>query len=250
MRRLLPFTLAAALLGGCTTTTTGPQTSDKQAAEFNVQLGYAYLRKGDLNLAKEKIERAEQQDPNNPAVQSALGVISEHLGELKEADKHYQAALRLAPKDPDISNNYAIFLCKNGRADEGVKRFEDAARNPLYRTPEAAFTNAGVCQRRADDLIGAEQNFLRALRVRPNFAEAAWQLGDLRLKKGDVEGAGRDLDAFLGTFPATPDLMLLRVQVARAAGDRLTEEKYARRLRVDYPDSPQTRSLAEPRKPG
>lgn len=250
MRRLLSLLPALALIAACETTTTGPQTSQKQAAEYNVQLGYAYLRKGNLNVAKEKIDRAEQQDPNNPAVQSALGVLYEQLGDLKKADKHYQAALRLAPKDPEISNNYAIFLCKDGRYEEGVKRFEESARNPLYRTPEAAFTNAGVCQRRAEDLIGAEQNFLRALRARPNFEEAAWQLGDLRLQKGDVDGAARDLDVFLNNFPPSPDLMLLRVQVARAAKDRVTEEKYARRLRVDYPDSPQTRALAAPRKPG
>jgi len=42
-----------------------------------------------------------------------------------------------------VVNNYAVYLCQNGRTDEGVRRFEEAAHNALYRTPEAAYTNAG-----------------------------------------------------------------------------------------------------------
>ena len=170
------------LLAACTTTTSGPKRSATSAAGYNVQLGYAYLRQGNLPLAKEKLERAEQQDPSSPDVHSALGLLYERLGEAKKADRHFETALRLAPKDPEIENNYAIYLCRNGRVDEGVKHFESAARNPLYRTPAVAYTNAGVCQRGAGRLAEAEKNFLRALQLRPNNAEAAFQLGDLRLQ--------------------------------------------------------------------
>jgi hypothetical protein len=36
------------------------------------------------------------------------------------------------------------------------------------------------------------------------------------------------------------------VGVARAAKDRMSEEKYSRKLRLDFPDSPQTRALKRP----
>lgn len=243
--------LAALALAGCTTTHSGPKTSDTSAAEYNVQLGYAYLRQGNLPVAKEKLERALEQDPSNPAVHSALGLLYERLGDPKAADRHYSSALRLAPKDPEIENNYAIYLCRNGRAVEGVKRFEQAARNPLYRTPEAAYTNAGVCQRGAGLFAEAEANFRRALQLRPNYAEAAFQLGDLRLQQGETDAARTDLDQYLGSFRATPELLLLRVRIARASGDRVAEEKYSRMLRMDFPESEQTRALGNlPRNPG
>jgi len=243
--------LATLLLAGCTTTHSGPKTSDTSAAEYNVQLGYAYLRQGNLPVAKEKLERALEQDPSNPAVHSALGLLYGQLGDAKAADRHYLTALRLAPKDPEIENNYAIYLCRNGRVDEGVKRFEQAARNPLYRTPEAAYTNAGVCQRDAGLNAEAEANFRRALQLRPNYAEAAFQLGDLRLKQGATDAARTDLDLYLGSFRATPELLLLRVRIARASGDRVAEEKYSRMLRMDFPESEQTRALGNlPRNPG
>jgi Tfp pilus assembly protein PilF len=41
------------------------------------------------------------------------------------------------------------------------------------------------------------------------------------------------------------------VRVARATGDRLGEERYARTLRVEFPQSEQVRTLAElKRNPG
>lgn len=243
--------LAALALAACTTTTNGPKPSDENAAEYNVQLGYAYLQQGNLVLAKEKLERAEKQNPNSAAVHSALGLMYERLGDPKKADRHYSTALRLAPRDPEIENNYAIYLCRNGRVDEGVRRFESAARNPLYRTPAAAYVNAGVCQRGAGRLAEAEQNFRRALQARPNNAEAAFQLGDLQLQQGATEQARIEVDRFLDAFPATPELLWLRVRIARAAGDRLAEEKFSRRLRLDFPDSEQTRALeAATRNPG
>ena len=239
------------LLAACTTTTNGPKRSATSAAGYNVQLGYAYLRQGNLPLAKEKLERAEQQDPSSPDVHSALGLLYERLGEAKKADRQFETALRLAPKDPEIENNYAIYLCRNGRVDEGVKHFESAARNPLYRTPAVAYTNAGVCQRGAGRLAEAEKNFLRALQLRPNNAEAAFQLGDLRLQQGANAEARADVDRFLDAFRATPDLLLLRVRIARATGDKLAEEKFSRRLRIDFPDSDQARALgAAARNPG
>ncbi|MBV6423088.1 MAG: hypothetical protein NAOJABEB_00878 [Steroidobacteraceae bacterium] len=235
--------VAMLLLAACTTTSTGPKKSTTSAAEYNVQLGYAYLQQGNLALAKDKLERAVKQDPANPAVRSALGLLYERLGQPKAADREYATALRLAPKDPEIENNYAIYLCRNGRVDEGVTRFESAARNPLYRTPEAAYTNAGVCQRGAGQLEPAEKNFVRALTVKPNYAEAVYQLGDLRLAQGKTAEARADVDRYLDAFRATPDLLMLRVRIARAAGDRVAEEKFSRRLRMDFPDSEQARAL-------
>ena len=48
----------------------------------------------------------------------------------------------------------------------------------------------------------------------------------------------------MSNYDATADLLLLGVQVARAQGDRLAAQKYARRLQLDFPGTDQTRALA------
>src|SRR6185312_6774569 len=108
-----------------------------------------------------------------------------------------------------------------------------------------AFTNAGVCSHAAKHDDVAIANFKRALQVRPNFAEAAFQLASLQFKNGDVAGARDQIDSYLGAFDETPDLLLLGVQVAKAQNDRVATVLYSRKLRLDFPSSPQAKALAE-----
>ena len=53
------------------------------------------------------------------------------------------------------------------------------------------------------------------------------------------------IDGFIGSFHATADLLLLGVRVARAQGDRLAAQRYARKLQLDFPGTDQARALAE-----
>jgi type IV pilus assembly protein PilF len=210
-----------------------------------VQLGIAYLNQGDLAIAKEKLDRALAENPENAEVHSARAMLFERLGDPTKADAEFRTALRLAPHDPEIVNNYAVYLCQSGRTNDGVRRFEEAARNALYRTPEAAYTNAGVCLRAAKRDEEARADFGRALQVKPNFAEAAYQLTNLQFEHGELAPARAAIDAFLGNHDATADLLLLGVRVARAQGDKLAAQRYARRLQLDFPGSSQVRALAE-----
>lgn len=243
--------LLAASLTACGTTSAGAQlrgdkqTNAEKAGELNKQLGTEYLKKGNLALAKEKLERAERYNPRDPEIHSVLAVLYARLGIPKEVDAHYKTAIRLAPKDPEISNNYAVYLCRNGRTDEGVKRFLEAAQNPLYRTPELAYSNAGVCLRSAKKYDEAAASFTRALQIRPNNAEAAFQFADLELERGDLAKSRQIIDRYLGMYDATPDLLLTAVRLTRAQGDRVAEDKYTRRLRVEFPNSQQLRTLNE-----
>jgi type IV pilus assembly protein PilF len=241
---LLVFvSVAVVTLVGCS----APSVSEKKrtdASNYNMQLGVAYLNQGDLGLAKQKLERAVRENPGDPNVHSAMAMLQDRLGHPELADKEFRQALSLGPHSPDILNNYAVYLCRTGRVDEGVKSFEEAAHNPLYRTPEAAYTNAGVCLRGAKRDTQAAMSFQRALQVRPNFAEAAYQLADLDFSNGGVVEARETVDRFISSFEATPDLLLLGVRISRKQRDRLAEEKFARKLRLDFPASDQARALA------
>jgi type IV pilus assembly protein PilF len=245
--RMLPA-VALLALAGCVSTEGGNkplkrENPDITAAKYNVQLGTAYLQKGNYSLAKEKLERSLKQNPKDPDVHTSLALLYDRTGSPRLADKHFQEALRLAPDKPDLINNYGIYLCKNGRTDEGVERFVTVAANKFYQTPEVALTNAGVCLREAKRLDDAEQKFIGAIRARPNYSEATVQLAGLNVEKGDVVMAKRVVDTYLNAFRPSPDVLYAAVGVARAAKDKMNEEKYSRALRLDFPDSPQARAL-------
>jgi len=229
-RRVAQFcggVLAVLLLVACGSNAKRQTEKAHEAAIYNVQLGLAYMNQGDLERAKDKLDRALSQDPDNADVHSARATLFARLNQKDKADEEFRAALRLAPHDPRMVNNYAVYLCQNGRNDEGVKRFLEAARNPLYPTPEAAYTNAGVCLRAAKRDDEARLDFTRALQLKPNFA-----------------------DSFIGNYNATADLLLLGVRIARAQGDRLGAQRYARKLQLDFPGTDQARALAQLDHPG
>jgi type IV pilus assembly protein PilF len=251
-RRTLSAVVPAALLLLAACAAPSQQSKKpRDAAAYNVQLGIAYLKQGDIALAKDKLDRALAEDANNPAVHSARAMLFERMGNPSKADEEFRTALRLAPHDPEVVNNYAVYLCQNGRTEEGVRRFEESAHNALYRTPEAAYTNAGVCLRVAKRDEEARGNFSRALQLRPNFAEAAFQLSELEFQHGELAPARAGIDAFIGSYDATADLLLLGVRVARAQGDKVAAQRYARRLQLDFPGTDQARALAElDRNPG
>lgn len=231
-------------LAGCASSSTRDKKKG-DASNYNMQLGMAYLNQGDLGLAKEKLDRAVAENPGDPNVHSAMAMLQDRLGHPDQADKEFKTALSLGPRSPDVLNNYAVMLCRTGRVDDGVKAFEEAAHNALYRTPEAAYTNAGVCLRGAKRDTQAAMSFRRALNVKPNFAEAAYQLADLDFRRGEIESARETVDQYIGAFEPTADLLLIGVQIARKQGDRVAEEKFARKLRMDFPSSDQTRALAD-----
>lgn len=247
---LLLIAGAAFALAACSSSSSNTRKKD-DASNYNMQLGMAYLNQGDLGLAKEKLDRAVAENPGDPNVHSAMAMLQDRLGHPEAADKEFKAALSLGPRSPDVLNNYAVYLCRTGRTDEGVKTFEEAAHNALYRTPEAAYTNAGVCLHGAKRDTQAAMSFQRALQVKPNFAEAAYQLADLDFQRGEVQDARETVDRFISSFEATPDLLLLGVRITRKQGDRLAQERFARKLRLDFPASDQARALADlPHNPG
>jgi type IV pilus assembly protein PilF len=215
----------------------------KSAAKTNIQLGVAYLQQGNYPLAREKLERSLKQNPKDPDVHTSLGLLYDRVGETKLADNHFREALKLAPTNPDISNNYAIYLCKNGRVEEGVERFSAVAANKYYRTPEVALSNAGVCLRGAKRLDEAQAMFVKSIKVKPNYNEATVQLATLHVERGQLVEARKVVDTYLGAFRPDPDVLFAAVTVARAAKDKMGEEKFSRTLRLEFPDSAQARAL-------
>ena len=236
------------VLGGCASD--GPErgsSAANTAAAANMQLGSAYLQQGNLPIAKEKLERALSQSPRDPAIHGLLALLYQRLGDDKRVDSEFRTALKLAPRDPDLQNNYAVYLCGKGRADEGVAHFQEAAGNPLYRTPWAADTNAGVCLRRAGREADAAAMYQRALQRRADYVEAVTQLADLEIAQGHASEAYQRVNAFMISNPANAELLLLAWQAATAQQNKSAAAQMVWRLQTEFPESEQARSVATPR---
>lgn len=233
------------LLSGCVSSGSRFSTQPDRAAELNMELGIEHLRRGHLAQAKERLDRSVEQNPRNAMAQVASGLLYDRLGERARADNHFARALSLAPADPDVQNNYAAYLCRTNRFDRGEKLALQAAGNPLYRSPAVAYVNAGSCARGAGRPEQAQDSFRRALAATLNFPEALFQLAELTHEQADHLSARGFLERFQEASGVGPAMLWLGVRIERALGNEDGVQRYAQRLKSEYPSASQTQELLE-----
>ena len=245
MRLLALF--AGALLTACVTTGPPPlnKANPKEAARLNTQLGIEYLRDGRFDLAREKLERAIEQDSRNSVAHSFLAFLHSRSGETKLAERHFQRALSLDNENPDTLSNFGIFLCGQGRREEAEQYFIRAANAPQYTRAAAAYTNAGVCLlQHAPER--AEFYLREALRTNPEFGGALAQMASLSLRRGDYLRARAFLQRYEAGSPHIAETLWIGVQTERELGDEEAAERYARMLRENVPESDEAQQLGRP----
>jgi type IV pilus assembly protein PilF len=253
----LALVLAAATLGGCTTTTEvngqpvagGPtagaaaEGEARKRAGIRLQLAATYYQKGQFSIALEEVARAQQLDPSNADAHSLLGLINMDLGKHGEAEANFQRALQLQPENAEILNNYGWFLCQSGRERESVDYFRRASQTKLYATPAMPMRNAGLCMLRIRDTKAAEEFLRRAFELDAANPATKYQLARLYLSTRQLERAR----FYYGLLPrgaeANAEVVWLGLRLARAEGDVRGEQQLAAELRRRFPDSPEAAAL-------
>ncbi len=223
-----------------------------EAARINARLAMEYLKRDQLSVARDKIERALALNPRDLTVQLGAGLVYERLLDTRRAEQHFKLALRADADSPEAQNALGAFLCRKREFKKGEALFLQAARNPLYRTPEVAYTNAGVCARSAAALERAENYLRQALAVKSVYPETFVQLAGVLHDRGSFLQARAFIERYLAVAPATPDVLLLGHQIEMALNDRSAAAQFGERLRREFPESVQLRVLddIERRNPG
>lgn len=246
-----------AVVAGCASPEMRKQEEQlKQAARYNVQLGVTYLRNNELQLANAKLEKALEQDPDLADAHNAYAILQERLGQSDKAEKHYRKALDLAPTDSETRNNYASFLCRLDRLEEADVQFNKALENPLYRRPESALTNAGVCALKVPNQDEAERYFRRALEHNPEFVPALYEMAQLSFNdknylqtRAYIQRYEAALEKLAQTNPqipkTSPQILWLCVRAEDAMGNPAASRACAQRLKDLFPDSREAADLME-----
>jgi type IV pilus assembly protein PilF len=227
--------LMGSMLGGCSNTSSSE--SDK-AGSYYTQLGVGYLQKGRLDLANMNLEKALAQDDSSAPAHHYYALLQERLGDDAKAGKHFREAMSLTPKDADLLNNYGSYLCRTGKYAEADSAFKASVSDPLYKTPEFAYTNAGICTKKAGNPTQAETYFRQALEKNNRFSEALYQMAKLNHEKGESAKAEAFLYRYNDSAPATPDSLWLCYQVQTRLNETEKAGICATELRAKFPDSP------------
>lgn len=258
MNKTLVAIWIALLLAGCTATGGGSgqgaqqavsaqpaENEQQQRAKVHTELGSLYMLDGRSAIALEEARIALSADPNYAPAYNLLGLTHMVLNETRLAEENFQKALRLAPGDPEISNNYGWFLCQSGREQLSISHFMAAAQNPLYTTPTKPYTNAGICSLRLKQDKAAEDYLLTALRLSPTNTQALFWLADIAYRTGRHSEARQWTTDIEKMMEPTAEVIWLALRIERKLGNREAEARYATQLRRRFLGSPEQRLLAQ-----
>jgi type IV pilus assembly protein PilF len=252
--RVLTVALAAALLlAGCAGTTGGAggggelktasdQTPAEKRAGIRLQLAVGYFQDGKLEVALDEVKQAIAINPDFADAYGVRALIYSQMGETKLADENFVRALKLAPRNPELANNYGSFLCQNGRGAQGMGYFEAALKNPAYQSPVKAQLNAGSCSLKMKNLDAAERYLLDALRYEPDHPATNANLARVYYERRDYQRAGFFINrvkssAKLDSLSA--EVLWLAVRIDRKLGDKASEGSLGTLLRRHHAGSPE-----------
>lgn len=218
---------------------------DKDAASINVQLASGYMRRGDLEIAQEKLEKAIELDSKYVPAYTTLAVLMSMIDKPVEAENYYLEALDIDSRDPDLHNNYGTFLCGIKKYEEAIEQFELTLRNQFYQTPEIAHANLGYCLLQQDNANykKAERHLRKALMLRPNMPSAMLAMGELGLATNNYLMARAYTQRYHSLVKPSPSSLWVQIRAEHALGDKEYFLKISQKLLDQFPESEEADKL-------
>jgi len=172
--------------------------------------GVDCFNEGNYIKAEGLLKEVIRNKPGLADVQNKLGVIANLGGNLEEAAKRFEQAVKLNPAYTEAALNLAITLNELGRTDEATGIFENLNHNIKDKSSKLDSFAAGKIANEHYKVgtlyqefglyIEAVEEYRKALRLKP-MADVQTKLGIALRDHGDLEGAARELENARETNP-------------------------------------------------
>jgi type IV pilus assembly protein PilF len=246
--RLAPLLLMLGLtLTACSTAETRSHNAENaKLVSIHTQLAAGHLIRNQTEFALQEAKQALAINPDDSQANSVMALVQQRMRNDEKTEMYFQRAIENDANNSEAQNNFAVFLCEHGRVQAAIEHFDSAISNPLYRSPEKANLNAGMClQQRPVAGLSAVKYFRNALTVNPRSSIALYNLALISFEAGEALSARGFMQRFFETAQDSPESLLLAYKIEKALGARDTQANYAFRLRGKFPNSEEARQLAK-----
>jgi Flp pilus assembly protein TadD len=141
-------------------------------ALFN--LGSLALQANQPQQAANFLEGAIQQRPKDPDAHQRLAEAYALSGRIDDAVGQLREAIALSPANPDLHALLSQALASTGQLEQAIA--ERKAALHLRATDADDWNNLGVLEAKAGRIAEAREDFLHALQISPNHAQARTNL--------------------------------------------------------------------------
>jgi tetratricopeptide (TPR) repeat protein len=169
---------------------TGHVAADLPAsARAHYNYGAVLQQLGRFDEAEKEYQATLRIDPSYMKVYVNMASLLMSKSKLDEAKKYYDRAIQLDPNSGEVHAGYAYLLERLGRADEARAEYENAIRVTPKKSAARLFYTYGAFLDKRGELDGAIAQYQSALEVDPNLADAHSELATALLTKGDSQKA-------------------------------------------------------------
>lgn len=235
--------LAFGVLSGCGVAQHKP--AGQPAPEEIAGQALSYLRAGRTQAALDLLGQGLHAHPKSSTLWKTLGLTLARVDKNRQADRAFRHALRLAPNNGGVHNDYGVFLCREQLYDQARGEFKAAIDNPGYDTPQFAWTNLGICALRQGKKDVARRGFTQALTRAPDFAPALYQMAKLEAAHDRPRQATTYLRRLRHSGTQTPQSLSLCMKVYKDIDDFKQASDCARQLYRQFPDSAEAHALTQ-----
>ncbi|PVZ85437.1 type IV pilus biogenesis/stability protein PilW [Serratia sp. S1B] len=234
--KLWSLLLATSLLVGCSS---AKPDKDQPAGQTRLQLGLEYLNQGDMQSARKNLQKALDAAPQDYRTQLGMALYNQRIADNTAAQHYYQQALKLAPGNGTVLNNYGAFLCSLGQYVQAQQQFSAAIQAPDYGQVADSLENAGYCFLKAGQTDEARKLLTRALKIDPDKGAPLLVEAEKQFGEGNRAQAQLLLDSYQHVLPASADSLWLQIRFAALAGRQDSVQRYGKQLARSFPQSKQ-----------
>lgn len=219
--------------------------SDNKAANINAQLGAGYINNGNYERALLKLNKAIQLEPKHAMAHNYLGVLYGRLERPKKAKSQFKKAMKLAPGNSSVMNNYAVFLCEQKEYDQARTLFNKVLNNPVYANRASAYQSAGWCAYGNNKFDLSEEMYRKALEANANSPRSLLGLARVNYKKENYQYSWSYFERYYKTSVPDADALWLGINILKSLEepDKNLLSSYELQLKGKYPDTDETKWL-------
>ncbi|MBR7798839.1 type IV pilus biogenesis/stability protein PilW [Undibacterium fentianense] len=241
------FTVCVLLLSACSSSKFVNSMDDEKIASespevqrrvsIRMQLAVDYYKEGQFKPALEEIRNVITISPKFVDAYSLRALIQMEMNDPQRAEENFLYALKLDPANSEIRNNYAWFLCQNGREKQALPLYDKIVADRSYPTPLKAMMSAGVCSLRMKDIRSAERYFLMAHEVQPTDPSVNANLAKVYYDRAEYERARPYIQKVLKEEIYAADVLWLAIKIDQKLGDQASVSGLGTQLRRRHPNS-------------
>jgi tetratricopeptide (TPR) repeat protein len=179
--------------------------------ESYLSLAKFYVVTNERNKAEDLFKKAIAIDGNSPLAHAEYGKFLAQGNRLPEAEAELTKAVQVGPKDHNARFTLASFYVVNKQFDKAESNFKElASLNGDRPENQAVLAEFYAFVNRTDEAVKIYQDILAKA---PDYMDGRYRLGEILLRRGDVQGATAQMDEALKKDQHDRQALLLRARI-------------------------------------